>query len=210
MAKQLVLIGNRVIAYGEDCYVVTSEGVKDMTTEKTYSSATVAEYTVDLPSDIDIVGYEYHAGEFVPCAPYGKGTGTIPVLCDDCKTLLDSGLTFDDLGLSYTTTYLGSGTGAVSITAPFVPKFAVVMPLPKGSSKHTATSVSEDNFHILFMNSNNGFSTQMVSHDSSYTKYGKLNVSVSGNTITWDADFGNSFAAACNYKKYCYQITVWG
>lgn len=37
------------------------------------------------PADIDTVGYEYHAGQFIPCAPYGIGDGDILVACEgDC------------------------------------------------------------------------------------------------------------------------------
>jgi hypothetical protein len=44
------------------------------------------------------VGYEYHAGQFIPCAPYGKGYGNIAVLCnDECKSIKDSGISIQDL-----------------------------------------------------------------------------------------------------------------
>lgn len=61
-------------------------------TGKVYQNATVVECD-GCPSDIDKVGYEYHAGQFVPCAPYGFGSGNLAVVCnDDCKVIKDSGL----------------------------------------------------------------------------------------------------------------------
>ena len=92
MAKQLVLSGNRVIAHGEDCFLSMGGTVICPESGRVYQNATVA--NVDsYPSDIGEVGYEYHAGQFVPCAPYGKGGGNLAVLCpNDCKSIKDSGI----------------------------------------------------------------------------------------------------------------------
>jgi hypothetical protein len=40
------------------------------------------------------VGYEYHAGVFVPCAPFGKGNnnGYFMEVCTDCATPRNSGI----------------------------------------------------------------------------------------------------------------------
>lgn len=92
MAKQLVLSNNRVLAHGEDCFLCMGGTVICTETGRKWDNATVATYDCACPADIDEAGYEYRAGEFVPCAPFGKATGgTIPVLCDDCKTIKDSG-----------------------------------------------------------------------------------------------------------------------
>lgn len=95
---QIVLSGNRVIAYGDNCFLAMGGTVICEETGKAYSNATVAEVDV-LPADIDRVGYEYHAGVFVPCAPYGmdNGNGTILVACEDCKAPKDSGLRIDEI-----------------------------------------------------------------------------------------------------------------
>lgn len=86
---QLVLSNNRVLAHGEN-FISMGGTVINTETNKVYQNATVAECD-GCPSDIGVVGYEYHAGEFVPCAPFGKGPGNIAVYCDDCKTPRDSG-----------------------------------------------------------------------------------------------------------------------
>lgn len=95
---QIVLSGNRVIAHGDNCFLAMGGTVICEETGKAYSNATVAEVDI-LPADIDRVGYEYHAGVFVPCAPYGmdNGNGTILVACEDCKTPKDSGLRIDEI-----------------------------------------------------------------------------------------------------------------
>lgn len=80
---QIVLSGNRVIAHGEDCFLCMGGTVICEDTGKAYQNATIAEVD-SVPADIDTVGYEYHAGIFVPCAPYGKGGGNIMVACEEC------------------------------------------------------------------------------------------------------------------------------
>lgn len=95
---QLVLSNNRVIAHGENFLTMGGTVINTVTGVK-YENATVAECE-GCPSDIDSVGYEYHAGQFIPCAPYGKGYGNIAVLCDrDCKAIKDSGICIQDLFL---------------------------------------------------------------------------------------------------------------
>ena len=81
---QLVLIKNRVVAHGENFLSMGGVVINTETGAK-FESATVAECD-SCPSDIGEVGYEYHAGVFVPCAPYGKTEdGYIMVSCD-CGT----------------------------------------------------------------------------------------------------------------------------
>lgn len=88
---QLVLSNNRVISHGENFISMGGGVVINTETGAKYENATIAECS-GCPSDIGVVGYEYHAGRFVPCAPFGKGDGNIGVYCDDCKTPRDSGV----------------------------------------------------------------------------------------------------------------------
>ena len=114
---QLVLINNRVLTYGEN-FVSLAGIVYNTESEKYYKNATIAECE-SLPDDIDSVGYEYHAGAFVPCAPYGKGSrnGNIPVVCnEDCKAIKDSGIPFSQIGEIFEIDY--QGNGSYSLTLP--------------------------------------------------------------------------------------------
>lgn len=89
---QLVLSNNRVIAHGENFLAMGGVVINTETGAK-YENATVAECE-GCPSDINEVGYEYHAGVFVPCAPYGKGNnnGYFMEVCETCATPRSSGI----------------------------------------------------------------------------------------------------------------------
>lgn len=88
---QLVVSGNRILAHGEG-FLAMGGTVINTNTGRAYQNATVVECD-GCPSDIDKVGYEYHAGQFVPCAPFGVGDGNLAVVCGfDCKSIKDSGL----------------------------------------------------------------------------------------------------------------------
>lgn len=100
MSKQIVVSGNRILTYGENCFVSMGGTVICPDTDRVFQNATIIECN-NIPSDIDSVGYEYHAGNFVPCAPYGKGTraGNVAVVCnEDCKAIKDSGIPFSQVG----------------------------------------------------------------------------------------------------------------
>lgn len=71
MAYQLVVTGNRILAYGTDCFYSMGGTVICPNTGKAYQNATVVSCDC-IPCDIDTVNYEYHAGSFVPCAPSGN------------------------------------------------------------------------------------------------------------------------------------------
>lgn len=110
---QLVVSGNRILAHGEG-FLAMGGTVINNDTGRVWQNATVVECDC-CPLDIDSVGYEYHAGRFVPCAPYGSGTGNLAVVCnDDCKSIKDSGLHITDL-LSPATAerWFGEGVEAV-------------------------------------------------------------------------------------------------
>lgn len=89
---QLVLSNNRVIAHGENFLAMGGTVINTATGAK-YENATVAECD-GCPSDIDSVGYEYHAGVFKPCAPFGKGNnnGYFMEVCETCATPRSSGI----------------------------------------------------------------------------------------------------------------------
>lgn len=110
MGKQLVVSGNRILSYGEDCFLSMGGTVICPETSKVFQNATVVDCGY-FPSDIDTVGYEYHAGVFVPCAPYGVGGGNVAVVCnEDCKSLKDSGWNLGNFSKRTVLTYTGSGT----------------------------------------------------------------------------------------------------
>lgn len=94
---QIVLSGNRVIAHGEDRFLCMGGTVICEDTGKAYPNATIAEVD-SVPADIDTVGYEYHAGVFVPCAPYGKGGGNLMVACEECGTPKSNPITASEDG----------------------------------------------------------------------------------------------------------------
>ena len=82
---QIVISNNRVIAHGGE-YIAMGGTVICEATGKAYQNATVAEVDC-VPCDIDLVGYEYCAGTFVPCAPYGiEEDGYVMVVCKECAT----------------------------------------------------------------------------------------------------------------------------
>jgi hypothetical protein len=115
MSVQIVISGNRVLAHGTD-FSVTGDAVECASTGRIYQNATIA--TVDsVPDDIDSVGYEYHAGRFVPCGPFGKGSGNVAILCnDDCKALKDSGIPIGRFAQSERVTYRPTAGGGVSLS----------------------------------------------------------------------------------------------
>lgn len=128
---QLVVTGNRIVAHGEDCFlamggtvICTATGHKF--TDRKFENATVINHDGAIPSDIDTVGYEYHAGEFVPCAPYGKGTGTIAVVCDECGTIKNSGISSANLCKILTFDYIGKGGTASLDVEGIYPLFAEI------------------------------------------------------------------------------------
>lgn len=89
---QLVLSNNRIIAHGENFLAMGGVVINTETGAK-YENATIAECE-NCPSDIDKVGYEYHAGVFVPCAPFGLGNnnGYFMEVCESCATPRSSGI----------------------------------------------------------------------------------------------------------------------
>ena len=89
---QLVLSNNRIVAHGENFLSMGGVVINTETGAK-YENATIAECD-GCPADIDKVGYEYRAGVFVPCAPYGVGNnnGYFMEVCESCATPRSSGI----------------------------------------------------------------------------------------------------------------------
>lgn len=89
---QLVLSNNRIVAHGEN-FLAMGGVVINTETGARHENATIAECD-GCPSDIDKVGYEYHAGVFVPCAPFGTGNnnGFFMEVCESCATPRNSGI----------------------------------------------------------------------------------------------------------------------
>lgn len=119
---QLVVSGNRIVAHGEDCFLSMCGTVVCTATGRVFQNATVVNHDGAIPCDLDQVGYEYHAGEFVPCAPFGVGTGNFLVACDDCKTIKDSGIRLSQIGKVAVVESRGGG----SVTVDFEPQFALI------------------------------------------------------------------------------------
>lgn len=191
MAKQLVISGNRILAYGEDCFSVMGEIVKCSNTGNEYKNATVA-ICEDFPPDIGKVGYEYHAGQFIPCAPFGEGMGNIAVFCDACNAMKNSGISLSGIVENlvnnahvYETYYTGTGTSGSSSSnrtslrepLPFVPKVLLIM--RNGGSY---CGIIFDGYGISFDITNSkmySVTSDLSSNDpfwSSSDKYGQLNI----------------------------------
>lgn len=110
MAYQLVVSGNRILGHGKDCFLSMGGTVTCENTGSVYQNATIVTHEGEIPADIDRVGYEYHSGVFVPCAPFGTGNGNVAVFCgDDCKALKDSGVPFNQICQIEHQTYIGNG-----------------------------------------------------------------------------------------------------
>ncbi len=134
---QLVLSGNRILSHGEN-FLAMGGVVINTETGKKYENATVAECE-NCPSDIDKVGYEYHAGVFVPCAPYGKGSGNVAVFCnEDCKSLKDSGWDLSNFSKRTVLTYTGTGTSGEynqnALIFEKIPDFIYIYPIQSPAS----------------------------------------------------------------------------
>lgn len=147
MSKYIVVSGNRILDYGEKNDFISMGGtVVRPGMQRTYQNATVVNVDA-LPCDIDTVGYEYHAGNFVPCAPYGMGYGTVAVLCSqNCKSIKDSGIPLSSFGRVVELTYDGNGktyyssgdndryrSSACSLTFDAVPKMLIITKSAKNS-----------------------------------------------------------------------------
>lgn len=128
--KQLVLSGTRILAHGEDCFLSMGGKVICTQTGREFENATVANVPGGIPTDIDSAGYEYHAGVFVPCAPFGVGDGNVLVACHkDCKAPKDSGVPFGRMGQVVETSHKGSGGDTIKLTFDAIPVIVFISAL---------------------------------------------------------------------------------
>lgn len=192
---QLVLIKNRVIAYGGE-YIAMGNTVVDARSGKLFSGATIAECN-SCPPDIGEVGYEYMAGVFTPCAPYGKGDGNLAVLCNrDCKSIKDSDIPLSQICRTVKTTYLGTGsqseTNPCNMTFDFPPVLVFMMPRSSSVINYAG---------YLFGNA--GFTFKRNGSD-----FDSLDAIIEGNTISW---YGTTDASKClNVEGLTYDVFAIG
>ena len=205
MAKQLVVSGNRILAHGENCFLSLGGTVVCTSTGKTFNSATVVECEA-CPSDIDQRGYEYRAGAFVPCAPYGKGDGNVMVACDDCKTPLDSGFSMShvrQMGKMDAIEYVGTGTRSVSLALPFIADLIIIMSAGGGTADYRACAIIGKEI---------GASWSMSYSDNTVSNGYLLTSNLSTETATWSAPNLNIDTArfSCNKSGIKYTAYVFG
>ena len=188
MAKQLVLKGNKVVAYGEDCFLCVGNDVHRTTDNKVYEGATVAEYTATLPDDIDDFEYEYHAGVFIPC-------GTVPV---------------GWVGKTYHTTYTGTGSSTCGVTCGFRPKRIIITGWKEWTS-------SAEGFWVCVIDTDTvwGYGYGLtIDKNGNASGMVKCTATDTGATWTATATTTTSNAAAMNASSsgqtYNYSITVFG
>ncbi len=203
MSKQIVISGNRILAHGDN-FIAMGGTVICPTTGRVYQNATVA--TVDiLPGDIDEVGYEYHAGDFVPCAPFGKGEGNIAVFCNnDCKSLKDSGFSMNNDFIHCAVTYhSGTGTGGANnptvLTFDFVP--IIVFFIPSGTTQANTLGpwggYAVNGYAEVNVNDTSGGVSRPVS-------------TVEGNTISIYSQFASAGEYQFNSLRATYTVVAFG
>jgi hypothetical protein len=192
MSVQIVISGNRVLGYGTD-FSVTGNAVECASTGRVYNNATIA--TVEsVPDDIGSVGYEYHAGRFVPCGPFGVGKGNVAVVCnDDCKALKDSGVPMESFAASEYTTYKCDEKASVSLTFNISPDVAFIT---------TYDSDYEDIVGLIL-----GDNFISISSEGAQCE---LTVDRNGNTISWARSSGSRPNICCangkTYQVYAFSV----
>lgn len=125
---QLLLQGNRVVGYGED-FLDIGRGILCPETGVVRLNCTLVTACSELPNDIDSAGYEYHAGDFIPCAPYGRGQGTLAAFGVNCKKLIDTGIesaSLSKLGRFFQTAYTGTNSSTLILTCGFRPALVII------------------------------------------------------------------------------------
>lgn len=184
---QLVLSGNRIVAHGENFLSMGGVVINTETGAK-YEGATIAECE-NCPSDIGQVGYEYHAGAFVPCAPFGKGTGTVAVYCDDCKTPRDSGIHIEDVARKIILLW-ENATPVSNFDAQTVTllnsdwDFLLIQPVNGATTIVTKTVAAPSGFLTSYVGS-----SQLIEsfYDTNYFQSAVRDVSAEGNTVEFSA-----------------------
>lgn len=194
---QLVVSGNRILAHGEDCFLAMGGTVICTQTGRVFQNATVVNDCENCPSDIDSVGYEYHAGEFVPCAPYGVHgiDGHIMVACDDCATPKRSKYKLSELAKIEVGSYVGSGAALATLDFERAPSAVLIVggglySYPALGDYHTVETSG-----VGVLSAGGGFAATPV-YDyapgdvQSYVGLSAINVSEFGQTVTWTSGHG--------------------
>ena len=204
---QLVLSNNRIIAHGENflsmggVVINTETGIK-------YENATIAECNGGCPSDINEVGYEYHAGVFVPCAPYGKGNnnGYFMEVCD-CATPRNSGIPIKN-GIKLENIDLDD------VTVPLTP---VIWENAKPNSNFNAQTITLDmteyNLFIIEMKTDGtGILDNRTSASIKFETSGSYSRSVTINTngLTFGSAGKTSGGSTTNDNSYLIPIKIYG
>ena len=206
MANQIVVSGNRILGHGTDCFLSMGGVVICPESGKVYQNATVVNIEGGLPADIDSVGYEYHAGEFVPCAPYGKGKGNVAVVCNnDCKSIKDSGINIDSVAKIETTTYKGTGNYGntkSSLTFDGIPLFVMIS---RYDGKDVSSGYIDSTFGVILPDCG-FFYTQHKGTSSTQSVTNSIYSYVNGNTIYWQN--WTSAAAQLNQEGYTYKVVA--
>lgn len=220
---QIVLQGNKVLAYGDNCFIMCGDAVLCTTNGNTYPGATVATCAT-LPADIGKVGYEYHAGVFVPSGPFGKGSGNVAVVCDECKTLRDSGINLDNMAKIHKHTYQGGGgygiTSKNSVTCPnFKPKIAYIYTLGTlitGVNGQFYYQMPDSFCNAILFNQGDSSGVNVgtsqngrgVTFGLPIGTIGTIQTVVDGNTMYWWSEV--SAADQCNSSNIWYEIILLG
>ena len=178
---QLVLSNNRIIAHGEN-FIPVGGVIINTVNNKRYENATLAECSC-LPSDIDEVGYEYHAGVFVPCAPYGKTeNGVVLLACEECATPRSSGISIKQIAKWYVGSYPGLGTHGVgarnALTFEFEPQLLIISDNASVIFDLNMVNVNQQTPHLAVFVNNGNTSLANTQTDVNWTIW-------DGNKVEW-------------------------
>lgn len=204
---QLVVSGNRILAHGEDCFLAMGGTVICTKTGRVFQNATVVTDCENCPADIDEVGYEYHAGEFVPCAPYGVHgiDGHIMVSCGDCATPKRSKYKLSELAKIEVGSYVGSGAALATLDFERAPSTVLIV----GGGSYGYKALNKD-YHTVttsgvgILSAGGGFAaTPLYDYApgdvQSYVGLSAIDVREFGQTVTWTSGHGiNSYGGLSN------------
>ena len=199
---QLVLSNNRVIAHGEN-FIALGGVVINTETGAKFDNATIAECDC-VPSDIGRVGYEYHAGTFVPCAPFGVGNnnGFFMEVCAECATPRSSGIPIKG----------GIGYENLNEELKNILNSSLVTVLWENASnistfEEQTVTLESDDWDLLLIQPEKGAATMITKsgsmiqniHTSDIFEVAEREVSASGNKVTF---------SDCNVCKIYYTDSI--
>jgi hypothetical protein len=166
-------------------------------TGRVFQNATIVNDCENCPADIDEVGYEYHAGTFVPCAPYGvHGTdGHIMVSCGDCATPKRSKYKLSELAKIEVGSYVGSGASLATIEFDRAPSVVLIV----GAGTYNTTvlgdyaGVAEGGMGVISPAggfASDAYNLSAGTNSSHYVKLAQLDVRSFGTTVSWTSMLG--------------------